>query len=525
MAAQGVKLVVQDGGLSQSPPGLGNVEAVIGICSAGGGASALQMYAPIQTASGATLTAAAGYGPGVELACNIIGATGNPVVFIPVPAAAPGVNTGPFGLAGNTGTSALSLIGTPQDTYYGKVACTTACTIGSTAGQVTISLDAGRTTFLTVNVPASYVAGTALNVSTNGVTTGLSIAFGAGALAVADVWNWIIDELLWADPAVASAIAVLQTWNQSNVEDVIVVGGSARRNGAGTAGCTNGDVTAFDGYMTSLFNKARYSRLLCSAGDAMWGGASTESESTWQNSLATAHAADSSLRVGVTGGHYNVISAISQTQFRRPLLWCAAARDSAVAIQVDLGRVKDGALGNLVIPVTPDVGFAGSTKPFIYHDETANPGLDAARFLAAWTIARKPGIFIMNPNLMAPPGSDFNWLQHGHVIDGASLIVYDFFVDELSDNVLVYPAGTPLAGQLLQTVAADLTGRCNALLFNGLTASGAASACTVTIPGGQNLLSTATLNVNIGITPPGYLKAIVCTIQFVNPAIVQVSTP
>lgn len=522
MTAQGVTLNVQDGGLGQRPPGLGNVEVVIGCCSA----STAQMYAPIQAANPTSITASCGYGPGPEMVCNIIGATGNPVVFIPVPPQTPGFNTGPFSASANTGTSAMSLVGTPQDSYYGKVICTTECTIGSTAGQVTVSLDAGRTIFLTLNIPSNYVAGTALAVTYGGVTTGLSISFGAGTLVVGDAFFFISTEPLWSDAAIASAIATQQTWNQSNPEDIFIVGGSALRSaGAGTAGCTNGDVVSFDAQMTTLFNKAHYNRLLCSAGDALWGGISTETESQWMNSIVAAHANDSSLHVGVTAGHYNCISAISQTQFRRPLLWFAAARDSAVAIQVDLGRVKDGALGNLVQPVTPDVGFANSSKPFIYHDETANPGLDAARFMAAWSIARKPGLFIMNPNLMAPPGSDFNWLQHGHVIDGASLIVYDFFVDELSDNVLVYPAGTPNAGQLLQSVAADLTGRCNALLFNGLTAPGAASSTTVTIPGGQNLLSTAALNVTVAIVPPGYLKAILVTIQFQNPAVLQVSTP
>jgi hypothetical protein len=44
------------------------------------------------------------------------------------------------------------------------------------------------------------------------------------------------------------------------------------------------------------------------------------------------------------------------------------------------------------------------------------------------------------------------------------------------------------------------------------------------IPQGQNILSTAALNVTIAITPPGYLKAIIVTIQFQNPSIVQVTS-
>jgi hypothetical protein len=375
-----------------------------------------------------------------------------------------------------------------------------------------------------VNVPANYVAGTPLAITQNGITTGLTFWFGSGTLSVGDTFYFLCDEPTWSDAAVASAIQVLYNFNLSQPEDVIVVGGSAKRNGAGTVGCVAADATAFDGYMTSLFNKQRYMRLLCAAGDVQWGGASTESEATWITSLANAFANVSSLRVGVTAGNYNCISAISQTQFRRPLLWFAAARDSAVAIQVDLGRVLDGALANLTLPTSPDVGFAGSTKPFVYHDESVNPGLDTARFLAAWSIARKPGVFIMNPNLMAPAGSDFNWLQHGHVIDGACMIAYAYFVNQLSNNVLVSPAGTPTAGQLLPTVAATLVAGANSAMQSGLTYPGAVSSVVVSIPPGQNILSTATLNVNVAVTPLGYLKAIVVTIQFQNPATVQVTS-
>ena len=522
MARQGVTLVVQDGGLGQSTPGLGNVLAVVGVCSQSGG-STVQMFAPIQTANPSTITGTCGVGPGPEMCANIIQSTGNPVVFIPIPIASPGVTSGPWASSSNTGSSVMSLQGTPQDTYYGAVECTVACTIGATAGQVEISLDYNRTIFATVNIPANYVAGTFLNVTQNGITTGLQFAFSAGTMALGDTFFFLCTEPTWSDASVASAIQVLYNFNLSNPEDVIVVGGSAERNGPGTVGCLAADATAFDGYMTSLFNKQRYMRMLCAAGDAQWGGTSTESEASWITSLANAFANVSSLRVGVSAGHYNCVSAISQTQFRRPLLWFAAARDSAVAIQVDLGRVLDGALADLTLPTSPDVGFAGSTKPFIYHDETVNPGLDTARFLSAWSIARKPGLFIMNPNLMAPAGSDFNWLQHGHVIDAACMIAYDYFVNQLSNNVLVSPNGTPTAGQILPVVANTLIAGCNSALNTGLTAPGAVSAAVCIIPGGQNILSTATLNVNIAITPLGYLKAIVVTIQFLNPATVQVT--
>lgn len=525
MAKQGLTLNVQDGGLGQTPLGLGNVEVVIGCCSGPASPSTVAFYTPLQTANPSVITSTLGYGDMPELACLINQSTGNPVICIPVPAAVPGnLSVGPIANSGNASTAPIILQGTPQDEYYGIVQVSTACTIGTSAGQITISLDNNRTTFATINIPSNYAPYTPLAVTAGGVTTGLTVQFGPGALSLGDKWYFITDGPLWSDAAIASAIQSLYNWNQSTPQDIFVTGGSALRNGPGTAGCSNGDVTSFDAQMTALFNKAIYMRLICAAGDAQWGGTSTETEATWMSSIVTAHQNDSSLRVGVAAGNYNCISAISQTQFRRSLEFFAAARDAAVAIQVDLGRVKDGALASMVIPTTPDTGFMNSSRPFIYHDETLNPGLDAARFMSAWSIARKPGLFIKNPNLMAPPGSDFNWLQHGHVMDATCLIVYDFFVNELSDNVLVYPSGTPNAGQILQTVSQDLTSRCYAQINEQLIAPGALSGATVTIPGGQNLLSTATLNVNVSIVPPGYLKAIVITLQFQNPAVVQVQS-
>jgi hypothetical protein len=295
--------------------------------------------------------------------------------------------------------------------------------------------------------------------------------------------------------------------------DLVIAGGSATRTGgastagAGTVGVTSGDVTAFDGYMTTLFNKRRYNRLLCHAGDAAWGGASTETETVWSTSLQTAFAATSSLRVGVTAGHYNAISPLSQNQYRRPLLWQAAARDASVAIQVDLGRVKDGSLANMPLPTKPD----GQ----IYHDESINPGLDAARFLTAYSLSGKPGLFVTNPNLMAPPGSDFNWLDHGHVMDAACLISLNYLVNQLSDTVRV----NATTGAILAQDAQNIQQQLYSLLYSGLVTTNACSAVKVVINTTNNILTTAQLIVTVSIVPLGKIKSVSCTLTFQNPAI------
>jgi hypothetical protein len=503
MGVPTVTLNVLDGGLSQNLPQNGNTLYVIGPASQG------PYWQVITSTNPQDFVTQNGYGSGVELAAFVANGSGTPVAFCAVPTTG-ATNTAVVSNTTNGSTSAVTLTGSPFDNYYGKVTVLTGGTIGATGIQLGISLDANRTTYQTSNL----LAATTLAIT----NTGLTLNFGAGSLATGDSYTWISTEGVWTDASIQSAVNALIPLPALVPEDIMVAGGSATRTGgastagAGTVGATAADVTAFDGYMSTLFNKRRYNRLLCAAGDAAWGGASTETDAVWSASLQTAFAASSSLRVGVTAGHYNAISPISQTQFRRPLLWQAAARDAAVAIQVDLGRVKDGALANMPLPSQKD--------GYIYHDESVNPGLDAARFLTAYSLAGKPGLFVTNPNLMAPPGSDFNWLQHGHVMDAACLLALQFFVNELGDSVRVNASN----GTILPQDAQHIQQQMQYILYSQLVTTNAASATSVVVNTNNNILTTAQLVVTISIVPLGYIKSVALTLTFLNPA-VQVVQP
>jgi hypothetical protein len=504
MGLPAVNLNVLDNGLAQALPGNGNTEYVIGCASQG------PYFQIVNSTNPGAFSAQNGAGPGVELAGFIANSTGNAVAFVAVPGSG-ATNTGMVASIPGNSTSKANITGTPFDTYYGLVKVLTGGTLGTGPIQVSVSLDGGRTTYAVYNLGVGFSVAIA--------STGLTLSFSAGTLVTGDSFSWVSTEPVWTSAQVASAINLLLPIPTLLPEDIIIAGGSAQRLGAGTVGAAAADVTALDGFLTTLFNKRRFNRGLLHAGDASyggnaqtpWGGASAETEVAWISSLQTAFANASSLRVGVTGGHYNAISPYSQTQFRRPLLWQAAARDSAVAIQVDLGRVSDGALANMPLPASPD--------GWIYHDDFVNPGLDASRFMAAMSIANRPGVFIANPNLMAPPGSDFNWLQRGHVVDAACLIAYNFFVTKLSSGVRV---GTN--GFILPQDAKTFEQACNVQLANGLTNAGAVSSALCQVSRTDAILTTATLTVTVTIVPLGYLKAINVTITFQNPATIQVTT-
>jgi hypothetical protein len=485
---QGVNFTIQDNGLGLAPAGSGNTLAVVGVSSAG---TANQPFTSPQPGPFVTQF---GYGPGPELAAFIANATGNEVIFVKATTVTSGSNTAVTATrVGTPSTSAVTLTGTPLDTYYGLVTVSVGGTIGTAGIVLLVSLDAGRTTYATVNLltATTYVI----------QNTGLTLNFGAGTLNAGDTFAWVSTEPKWSDATAVSAMQSLIGTNVPSAVDILVVGDTA-----------SGDASAFDAEMNTLFLAKRFNRLLVNARDAVWGGTSTETEVAWMTSIENDYASFSSVngRTHVGGGHYNFISAISQTQFRRPLLFGAGSRDSEVAIQVDLGRVADGAIP-LVLPSLPD--------GYIYHDESVISGLDAARFMSLWSLAGLPGLYIKNPNSMAAPGSDFKWLQYGHVVDAACVLTYGFFVKQLSNSVRV----DSKTGFILPQDKNKLENAANAVLANGLTNAGAVSSVTATINGATNILSTQQLLVTVAIVPLAYLKTINVTITFLNPALVQVS--
>jgi hypothetical protein len=496
MTTQGVNITVQDNGLGQSPPGQGNTELVVGVSSSG------TAYQPVTSTNPADFVAAGGYGPSVRLASFIVKQTGNPVTWVKCDTAAAGTVTTVYSTAGNTSGSAVTVSGTPNDDGYLVITVLVGGTIGTVGCQVGISTDGGATTAYTVNL------GTSNTITTGSAFTsytGLTINFGAGTLVLGDSWYAVMTAPTWAATAIQSAINAAAAIKAITFQDIMVAGVTAEA-----------DAVAFDGYMTTLANTAkRWSRLLCSARDAEWGGASAETQSVWMASLEVAWAVFESDRVSVSAGYYRFLDPFNGSQLRSSLLYGAAARDSAVAIQIDLGQVSSGALQNLVLPTAQDP-FANGIQ--FYHDESVNPGLNAARFLAAWQLVGFPGVYIMNPNLMAAPGSDFNWLQHGHVIDAAATIAYVYWTQQLSSAVRV----SKKTGFILPQDRSRLQNGCQAQLNNILVSPGAVSDATCVVSATDNILSTATLTVTISVVPLGYIKAVDVTITFLNPALVVV---
>ena len=489
MSAPTVSFTIQSNNLGQSPAGIGNVTAVVGISSSG---TANQPY--ISPVPGNFVTQF-GYGPGPQAAALIAQQSGNSVVFVKAAQSGAGVANSVVRV-GTTGTSAMTITGTPLDDYQLLVTVTVAGTIG-TAGNngpaISVSLDNGRTIYAQKNlgVATTYVV----------ANTGLTLNFGAGTLVLGETYGSFCTAPTWSDTTVTSAITALIGQTGYTLENVYVTGPAAAS-----------DATSFNTNCTSLFNANIYTNIVCDARDVKWGGTSTETEQQWMQSIQTdfANFAATNGQVAVAAGNYNCVSPIDQSQYRRPLGFFAMARSADVAISVDLGRVSDGPLAPMTIPASPD----GS----VYHNEAQNPGLDGSRFISATTLNGFPGFYIVNPNTMAQVGSDLNWLQMRQVLNALTVILYNFFTLQLSSSVRV----SSTTGFILPQDANSLEQRCNAEINAGLVNTGDVSAASIAITRNNDILNTHQLLVTGTIVPLAYTKNINITIAFNNPSITPV---
>lgn len=416
-----VQITINDnGGATNIVVAAPSVIAVAGTSSAG------TVGVPVSTRSVTTITSTFGYGPLSEL-CAVLIAAGATVI-------ATKLDTDVAGSAGavtftGTGTSVITVSGTPFDTYYAIFSVVTGGTIGAAGITFQLSLDAGRTygPVIALGIASTYVipnTGITLNFAAGNLVAGDLAEFGTvePTAAAADVTDWLT--ALQASPYAAAG------W------------GSMIAHGARTGA----DVTVIEAGLDTLATQYLFERLILNARDvspaAKWGGTG-ETESAWSTSILGSYSAVSARRACVGAGFYNMPSGIANSaagtpRYRRPLSWAIACRKVQQPVQVLSSRVKDGTLSNIVVDPTMD-----PTDGFVYHDERINPGLDAGRFASAWTRLGQPqGFFVRSENLMSPLGSDFPLLAVGQCFDNFCSALVQFFTFNIDDSVRTNANGT-----------------------------------------------------------------------------------
>lgn len=407
-------------------------------------------------------------------------------------ASEPGIFTG-------TGTSVITVTGTPVDDMLIQVETLTGGTIGATGIVIRVSFDAGR------NFGAPLQLGTANTFALLG--TGCTLNFAAGTLVAGDKFRFATEAPKTDTAGINACLDV------ANASQYAVNGwGSSHLPGPLTGAETSTLQTKLAALASTFF---LYTRAISTARDAKvpasFGGPG-ETESTWQNALLTDFGATTANRLAIGAGHYNIPSAFQYQHggspaFRRPGSWAVAARRVAIPPQRHDGRVRDNALDNIVINPTVD-----PTDGFVYHDEFFNAGLTAGRFMAFKTRRGRPGLFVDQPGLMSAGGSVFSILPLGLVMDVACAIVQKAGSDYVNDDLTLNPNGTINA-----TDKRDLEATIKGFLDANMTNAKMISSCTVVVNGSNNVALTKQVEIAVTIVSRGYVLKQVIVIGYSNP--------
>jgi len=400
------------------------------------------------------------------------------------------------------------------DDYNILVTVVNGGTIGTAGCAITISLDAGRNTgsLVQLGLATSYAI----------PNTGVTLSFTVASLGAGDSYSLSTRGPGWQDGDVQTALNTLG----ASQFGVVGWGGGTHivGNGGGYSALTGGvpgaDVSTIEGYLDTLALAFDFTRAFVAARDAnppaAYGGGA-ETEQGWINAVNADFTSVSAKRIVVGAANWNMPSAYPNIaagtpRYRRNINWAAAARTAAVPPQRHLGRVKDGSLSQIV--VSPN----DQTDGFVYHNESNLGGLDykftgaGGRFMTTTLRKGQPGVFITNPLLMSPVGSDFWMLPFGRVMDVACSIVHQVGEQFINDDIRLNPNGTIFENDARFIEATIL----NAINSNMLAQSMISPGATVLVNRSNNVQSSGQVIITVSIVGRGYILSESISIGFAS---------
>lgn len=563
-----VTLTIQDGQLGAVIAASSEVLAVIGCCSSGA------TKTPTQFSNPTALVAAHGYGPAVEYAAYHIDTTQKPVWFVRMPTDTAG-SSSPVDSDASTGTSVVTLTGTPYDDYEGQLLVITGGTIGTAGCVIRYSLDGGR------SWSPKIAIGTA---STYAIPhSGLTLNFAAGTLVADDIHYWYstapdwtkddLDDVFEAFEASTQLFPALHlvgisaktdldtlkteidayktsagrhlfafastrptyraarmvgtatlTYADDNPDTITRSAGSFVNDGfkAGMTISQSGSVSN-DAYTYTVASVAALVLTLV-AGDAVVAEAATadvaltgvELDSTYATAMRTDYDAFTSDRVALSAGGCRIRTPLSSHaanwEFRRPFSWAAAARFKQYGPHESLAKVKNGGLSS--VSITDSQGLLTE------HDSRMTTGLASldgsnGRFITARTYDGRNGVYVAVPSIMHEAGSDFSRVHLRAIMDLACGISKRTLEGELADDVLLNASG-----YILEENARAIEKSVNQQLRIQLLQKGYASNAWLTLARDDELATPGTpLTGKVSVVPLGYIEDITQDIAFNNPAI------
>jgi hypothetical protein len=486
MSQPAVNITEIDGALGVLPSGT-KVHAAVGVSSAG------PLNTPAAFARTKDVISTYEAGPLVEYACHYIETYQRPIVLVRSAASVAGL-PGTLVTSGVTGTSVVT-IGSeaPNDDYEAYFKVVAGGTLGVAGITFVWSLDGGRT------LSPVTALGTALTFTFPG-SGGLNLDFAAGTLVAGDFVTSRTTAPNWNAADLSAALQPLHD-TTLNWREVHVVGPI--------------DANAFDAI------EVKMAALSAAGKPKHWAGNTRvptvgETEAAYRTAMETIFSSKATVYGNLCSGACKLTASgnVPGRKYKRPVSWTVAARGASVSDEIDIADVNLGAL--------PGVSIRDANGNLDEHDESANPGLDDARFTVLRTHDGYPGVYVNRPRLFSAPGSDFYIVPFRLVANLTREALRTYFVKRLNRPVLV----NTQTGFILEEEALDIEdgadGAVRAVLMAKPKASGGgyAQGKFVQISRTDNLLSTRTIQGNARVVPLAYIETINLDVGFVNPALV-----
>ncbi len=429
-----------------------------------------------------------GGGPTVEAICFYIRTYNKPAILVRTGNTVAATN-GTIDVTGVAGTAVASIAsGTLADNNYDlQLTVVNAGTTGVAGITFTYSYDGGRTTQPLTSLGTSLTF-TFPNAGGIGFTftTGATLLIGDTVKLRTFAPNWNATDL-------GTALGALKV--STFIWDIVYVVG-------------NQDATSFAALSTSITSMPEKTAIAHTRMPNIG-----ESEATYLSAMNTIFSALANTQISLAYGAAKVTSGVNFRQYRMPISTPYAALAATVSPEVDVSAIDVGLL--------PGVDIRDVNGNVDEHDESANPGADDSRYVTLCTWDGEQGVYVNNPNMFSPVGSDFQFLQHRRVMNLAKRALRIYMQRRLSKPIIV----NAKTGFILEAQAVEIEQGANSVLRGELLAKPMVSGGAfgpdsfLQLSRTDNLLSTKTLTGQAGIVPLSYPKKITIDIGFLNPAL------
>lgn len=337
-------------------------------------------------------------------------------------------------VSAGAGTSVITAgASVPLDDFDAVLKVTTGGTVGVAGAEYQTSLNGGKT------FGPTLALGTANTISI--ATTGIVFALGVGTLLAGQTATVTVKGPRLTNADMVTALEALRTSGNS-WEGVVVLGAEADATMLST----------LDLWLTAreAEGKFRFGVLNSRPKNV------AETEAAYATAMGTAWGASSSIRVSVCSDACDVVSPIRGLALKRPSALPFIARVMKNDVATSAAYVADGPL--------PGVTIGDERLNPKHHDEANYPGLDDRRLVALRTINGKEGVYVNQPLLLSPSGSDWVFLQHARVVNKACEMVHQLLTNELNSGIQTAKPRPDGKVFILESDAAGIEQRINSKL-------------------------------------------------------------